>query len=223
MYVIYALVDPRDNLVHYVGLTEDVYQRFQAHINCTGSNVAKNAWITEMRQANVLVQMVELERAEDLGTARIREMYWIQHYQHLQHPIKNIIHNNHKFAGKVIVRSNIASRRAVKAVEASLSAKFDTLLSALQNKQEAKDAVALVEMQSVTGENESLNELVDATDATTEESFTRLDAIKEAQFRAAYKIRPNIDACLRSIQVGTGYRQHAREIVADMKMKGEVK
>lgn len=68
-----------------------------------------------------------------------------------------------------------------------------------------------------------LDELVDATDATTEDSFPRFSEIQEAQFKVAYKLRPNIDACLSSIHVGTQYRQHAREIVAELKMQGESK
>lgn len=67
-----------------------------------------------------------------------------------------------------------------------------------------------------------LDELVDATDATTEDSFPRLNEIQEAQFRAAYKLRPNIDACLSSIRVGTQYRQHVREIITEMKSRGEI-
>jgi predicted GIY-YIG superfamily endonuclease len=96
MYVIYALVDPRDNTIRYVGMTSDVYKRFFEHTQCGGgTNYEKNAWIMEMRAQNVMVQMVELERVESLAVARKREAYWIQHYISLQSKLTNILHNKY--------------------------------------------------------------------------------------------------------------------------------
>lgn len=92
MYVIYALADPRDSKVHYVGMTDNVYQRFLAHIQCSGNNFDKNAWMLSFREANVMVQMLELERAEHVIQARAREAYWIRHYTLLGHPITNVTH-----------------------------------------------------------------------------------------------------------------------------------
>jgi hypothetical protein len=37
-YQIYALIDPRDNLVHYVGISVDAQIRFNAHIYLNGVN-----------------------------------------------------------------------------------------------------------------------------------------------------------------------------------------
>jgi predicted GIY-YIG superfamily endonuclease len=73
MYVIYALVDPRDNTVHYVGCTQNVYDRFIAHIQCSGNNYAKNAWIHELRTINKMVIMETLEEIEDRQQAEERE------------------------------------------------------------------------------------------------------------------------------------------------------
>ncbi len=73
MYVIYALIDPRDQHVHYVGMTDKVYDRFIQHIQCSGGNYEKNAWMHELRQANVLVRMDVLETTEDKTYARMRE------------------------------------------------------------------------------------------------------------------------------------------------------
>lgn len=90
MYVVYALVDPRDNQAHYVGATEDVYQRFQAHINCAGNNAVKNAWISELRAANKMVIMQMLQEVDGVEEARKREAYWIRHYRDLGMPLTNI-------------------------------------------------------------------------------------------------------------------------------------
>lgn len=90
MYVIYALVDPRDNTVRYVGVTNDVYKRFLQHVNCSGSNFEKNAWIHELRMANKMIVMETLEEVEDRTCVFDREEYWIKHFQMLQEPITNI-------------------------------------------------------------------------------------------------------------------------------------
>jgi hypothetical protein len=68
-----------------------------------------------------------------------------------------------------------------------------------------------------------LSTLLETTEDTSDERFPRLNEIQEAQFSAAYKIKPNIDVCLKTISVGTAYRDHAREIVRRMKELGEVR
>lgn len=70
MFTIYALIDPRDHLIHYVGMTDDVYARFLQHIRCDGSNPGKDAWIHELRQANEMVIMQTLQAMSDLDQAK---------------------------------------------------------------------------------------------------------------------------------------------------------
>jgi predicted GIY-YIG superfamily endonuclease len=90
MYVIYALIDPRDNTVRYIGMTNDVYERFQQHIRCDGSSFAKNAWVMELRSANKMVIMETLEEIQSYELALVRESYWIKHYEMLQEPLVNV-------------------------------------------------------------------------------------------------------------------------------------
>jgi hypothetical protein len=80
MYTIYALIDPRDGKVRYVGLTDNVYARFLQHIRCDGTNARKDAWIQELKAANVMLQMTTLQSVEDLKAASAREIYWIHHF-----------------------------------------------------------------------------------------------------------------------------------------------
>lgn len=122
MYTIYALVDPRDSTVHYVGITEDVYKRFFDHIQCSGTNYEKNAWVTAMRAANVMVCMKTLETTEDIGHARVREVYWINHYQALKHPLTNIYTSEVKLHAKVLVREKFvrSPKAAIQAIEKAL-------------------------------------------------------------------------------------------------------
>src|SRR5579859_3415684 len=89
MYVIYALIDPRDSQVRYVRMTDDVYERFRQHIYGKDDNQAKNAWIEEMREANVMVCMQTLQMVEGLALAKKQESYWIQHYHQLGAQLTN--------------------------------------------------------------------------------------------------------------------------------------
>lgn len=110
MYVIYALIDPRDNTVRYVGITDDVYKRFLSHIQCTGGNLAKNLWIAELRAANKMVIMETLEEVEDHTRALEREMYWIQHFQALKEPLANI---NKTVSARKAKKTNARVGRAI--------------------------------------------------------------------------------------------------------------
>jgi hypothetical protein len=90
MYVIYALIDPRDDSVRYVGMTEDVYRRFLAHLRGLDNNREKNTWLYELRLANKMVIMKTLEEVEDRETALGREAHWIQHFGISKKPVVNI-------------------------------------------------------------------------------------------------------------------------------------
>ena len=80
MFTVYDLVDPRDGEPFYVGITENVYDRFLQHINCEGGNFEKNARIMELRGLNLMVVMRSLQQVETRSVALLREKYWIEHY-----------------------------------------------------------------------------------------------------------------------------------------------
>jgi len=92
MYTIYALIDPRDYTVHYVGQTTDVYKRFSDHINGNGGNFIKTGWIAELRALNKMVIMETLEEVENHEHAIQREAYWIKHFRALSEPLANATH-----------------------------------------------------------------------------------------------------------------------------------
>lgn len=81
MYTIYALIDPRDYSAHYVGVSRDVYRRFVEHISCKGENTAKDRWIQELQQLNLLVMMQPLGTAATREEALQIEAQWIHDYQ----------------------------------------------------------------------------------------------------------------------------------------------
>jgi len=92
MYAIYALIDPRDYTVHYVGQTTDVYKRFSEHVNGNSGNFIKTGWIAELRTLNKMVIMETLEEVEDHERALQREGYWIKHFRVLSEPLANATH-----------------------------------------------------------------------------------------------------------------------------------
>lgn len=90
MYAIYTLIDPRDNTIRYIGITDDVYARFLQHIRGMDENYAKSVWIQELRALNKMVIMETLEECETFELACERELYWIRHFEMLQEPLMNI-------------------------------------------------------------------------------------------------------------------------------------
>ncbi len=78
--VIYALVDPRDGAVFYIGLTNDPYVRFKQHMLMNDGNDFKRAMIQEILHEHRLPWMLTLEVVGDFSDPRRRELYWIERY-----------------------------------------------------------------------------------------------------------------------------------------------
>lgn len=80
-YAIYALVDPRNNDIRYIGLSSDVYSRFAQHI-LTNGNKLKAEWIAGLKQMKLFPLLQVLE--DDIPTideARSKERQWIRRLQ----------------------------------------------------------------------------------------------------------------------------------------------
>lgn len=88
-YSIYALIDPRDNEVRYIGLTEYPDERLKQHIQGDG-NIPKRQWINELSQIGLKPYMHTIETVQTLSSAFDREGHWIQHYTHAGAKLVNI-------------------------------------------------------------------------------------------------------------------------------------
>ena len=78
--IVYALADPRDGAVRYVGVTNNLLGRLNEHMRMYGGNARKNAWLQELVDAHLLPYVVTLEVIADEEHWREREVAWIVAY-----------------------------------------------------------------------------------------------------------------------------------------------
>ena len=79
-YTVYALIDPRDNNIRYIGITDNPERRLDEHLSGRGGNTPKRTWINELRELGLTPRMQPLERGLCLSTALEREHFLVQHY-----------------------------------------------------------------------------------------------------------------------------------------------
>lgn len=83
---IYALIDPRDNMPRYVGMSDDVEFRFYQHSLRIGIGKQERSWIKELEQSGLspILEILETIEATDNShaTACERERYWINEKLH---------------------------------------------------------------------------------------------------------------------------------------------
>lgn len=89
-WVIYALVDPRNSQVRYVGFTVDLKQRLRDH--CKKSELDRNyykcRWIKALKELGFSPVMIVLEKG--IGDSWQRaEKKWIKHYRDLGAKLTN--------------------------------------------------------------------------------------------------------------------------------------
>lgn len=89
LFYTYALVDPRQTSIFYVGLTNDVRERFIAHIMNREVNRAKNAIIDELRAVGMLPYFRLLEVSEGERAGRASERRWIDAFLEIGEPLCN--------------------------------------------------------------------------------------------------------------------------------------
>jgi hypothetical protein len=90
-YTIYQLIDPRDGLPRYVGYTRGTLEtRLKEHCNDNISNLAKAAWIQELKAHGILPTIQELENASSENEALDRERAWIHCLLNQNMPLLNI-------------------------------------------------------------------------------------------------------------------------------------
>ncbi len=93
-YTVYTLIDPRDNSVRYVGITErPINKRPAGHLLGNDGNKTKLAWISELDQLGISPIIRPLEHVKDRKETLEREQYWIHYFLSLGAPLSNIMGN----------------------------------------------------------------------------------------------------------------------------------
>lgn len=52
-YQIYALVDPRNNAIRYIGASSNIHSRYSAYISGRGSSPIVGQWLKELEEENL--------------------------------------------------------------------------------------------------------------------------------------------------------------------------
>ncbi len=91
MYVVYALLDPDEtDKVYYIGITDDLYERFTQHLKDIRVDSPKALWLRELGKRNRVPYCKVLEEVATQAEAKKREEHWIRHYDQLGMPLTNI-------------------------------------------------------------------------------------------------------------------------------------
>lgn len=77
---IYALIDPFNREVRYVGKSNDPARRFHDHCSLDGSNPHKDAWLRSVLHRGRLPYMRVIEECYQ-DAWQERERFWIAHYR----------------------------------------------------------------------------------------------------------------------------------------------
>lgn len=86
---IYALVDPRDMTVRYIGKTVSPEDRLLAHLDATQNNGPLRRWILELSGLGRIPEMVTLEKCPGLAWEDA-ERYWIAWFRSRSAELYNI-------------------------------------------------------------------------------------------------------------------------------------
>lgn len=79
-YWIYALKDPRDHTVRYVGYSKNPEKRYGQHLLLIDKSRDKNEWIQELFSLHLLPELTLIDTAEIKVEAERKEAEWIQQY-----------------------------------------------------------------------------------------------------------------------------------------------
>jgi hypothetical protein len=94
-YQIYAFVDPRDNAIHYIGMTGDAKSRYYEHLHNLGGGREEKKWIRELKALGLQPIFQILETIDADSNAREiacqREQYWIDKFVRAGAPLINVM------------------------------------------------------------------------------------------------------------------------------------
>ena len=98
-YQIYALIDPRDMSIRYIGFSFDAQNRLYRHLMNKSTNQYKKHWIESLRKLGLapILQVLETIDAgpDAYSTACEREQFWIDRMSRSGASLLNIAGTSH--------------------------------------------------------------------------------------------------------------------------------
>jgi hypothetical protein len=88
-YIIYALTDPTNNNIFYIGSTKNLNNRYKQHLIC-GCNLEKSIIIKNLMKNNIMPDCIILEGFEDEKLSRLVEKSYIKFYKKINKNLTNI-------------------------------------------------------------------------------------------------------------------------------------
>ncbi len=116
VYQIYALVDPRDKAVRYVGMSKDAQARLSGHLMGNYGNMHEGRWIRKLHE-NGLRPILEILETINAGSnsyalACEREIYWIHKMTHSGHTLFNVSGNKYPYKSSSKISKGCGSEKA---------------------------------------------------------------------------------------------------------------
>ena len=88
-YFIYALGDPRDGELRYVGCTKDPVTRLHLHYVAKWNYTGAGEWIKQLKVLDLKPVLLCLESTNDVPTARKQEEHWMSELRRQGHLLLN--------------------------------------------------------------------------------------------------------------------------------------
>lgn len=121
LYLIYALVDPHTEEVRYIGITNDMTNRFMNHLRAAGSRTLKGAWLEDLQNEGLQPLVKTLEEVKVLKTQRNlaeeRERYWIHKFEQSGASLTNIKDTKSDPRKSSRIHSNDTNKQALKVTQ----------------------------------------------------------------------------------------------------------
>ena len=95
MYYVYGIIDPTENMIGYVGITNNTPQRrLVQHLRADerDSKGPKRKWLDGLLENGFMPTVITLQTANTVQQAQVAERWWIAHGQMIGWPLRNSMH-----------------------------------------------------------------------------------------------------------------------------------
>src|SRR5665213_810766 len=89
-FLIYALCDPDDDSIQYIGQTCNIKTRYANHIRDGGKKVLAKRWVIKLKSKGKFPTIKIIESGLTVKSVDSREIYWIAFYRKINPKLKNM-------------------------------------------------------------------------------------------------------------------------------------